>query len=76
LAFYFPFTSAEPPGCPWKLLKLAFFHSDDKLDSAPYYTFRIHDVNMLQVPQHGARHPAQFSLCLCLSGLGVKESYR
>ncbi len=38
---------------------LAFFHSDDKLDSAPYYTFRIQDVNMLQVAQRGARHPAQ-----------------
>src|SRR3954468_2971725 len=38
---------------------LAFFHSDDRLDSAPYYTFRIQDVNMLQVAQRGARRPAQ-----------------
>jgi hypothetical protein len=38
---------------------LAFFHSDDRLDTAPYYTFRIQDVNMLQVAQRGARHPAQ-----------------
>jgi hypothetical protein len=38
---------------------LAFFHADDKLDSAPYYTFRIQEVNTLQVAQHGMRHPAQ-----------------
>ena len=38
---------------------LAFFHSDDKLDSVPYYTFRIQEVNALQVAQHGARRPAQ-----------------
>jgi 2-polyprenyl-3-methyl-5-hydroxy-6-metoxy-1,4-benzoquinol methylase len=42
-----------------KSYMLAFFHSDDKLDSAPYYTFRIQDTNMLQVAQHGSRHPAQ-----------------
>jgi len=42
-----------------KSYMLAFFHSDDKLDAAPYYTFRIQDVNMLQVAQHGTRHPAQ-----------------
>jgi 2-polyprenyl-3-methyl-5-hydroxy-6-metoxy-1,4-benzoquinol methylase len=38
---------------------LAFFHSDDKLDAVPYYTFRIQDVNLLQVDQHGSRHPVQ-----------------
>jgi hypothetical protein len=38
---------------------LAFFHSDDKLDTVPYYTFRIQEVNALQVAQHGARRPAQ-----------------
>jgi 2-polyprenyl-3-methyl-5-hydroxy-6-metoxy-1,4-benzoquinol methylase len=38
---------------------LAFFHSDDKLDAAPYYTFRIQDVNVLQVAQRGSRRPAQ-----------------
>ena len=38
---------------------LAFFHSDDKLDSVPYYTFRIQDVNMLQLAARGARRPAQ-----------------
>ena len=38
---------------------LAFFHSDDKLDAVPFYTFRIQEVNALQVAQHGARRPAQ-----------------
>jgi 2-polyprenyl-3-methyl-5-hydroxy-6-metoxy-1,4-benzoquinol methylase len=38
---------------------LAFFHSDDKLNSVPYYTFRIQETNALQVAQHGERHPAQ-----------------
>lgn len=38
---------------------LAFFHSDDKLDAVPYYTFRIQEVNTLQVAQHGVRRPAQ-----------------
>jgi hypothetical protein len=42
-----------------KSYMLAFFHSDDKVDSAPYYTFRIQDVNQLQVAQRGARRPAQ-----------------
>ena len=42
-----------------KSYMLAFFHSDDKLDAAPYYTFRIQEVNTLQVAQHGARRPAQ-----------------
>lgn len=38
---------------------LAFFHADDKLDAAPFYTFRIQDVNALQVAQQGMRRPAQ-----------------
>ena len=42
-----------------KSYMLAFFHSDDKVDSAPYYTFRIQDTNLLQVGQRGARRPAQ-----------------
>lgn len=42
-----------------KSYMLAFFHSDDKVDSAPYYTFRIQDTNLLQVAQRGARRPAQ-----------------
>ena len=42
-----------------KSYMLAFFHSDDKLDTVPYYTFRIQEVNTLQVATHGARRPAQ-----------------
>lgn len=38
---------------------LAFFHSDDKQEAVPYYTFRIQDLNTLQVDQHGARQPVQ-----------------
>jgi 2-polyprenyl-3-methyl-5-hydroxy-6-metoxy-1,4-benzoquinol methylase len=38
---------------------LAFFHSDDKLESVPMYTFRIEEKNVLQVAQQGARRPAQ-----------------
>ena len=38
---------------------LAFFHSDDKQEAVPFYTFRIQDVNMLQVELQGSRHPVQ-----------------
>lgn len=38
---------------------LAFFHSDDKQEAVPYYTFRIQDLNTLQVDQHGSRQPVQ-----------------
>src|SRR5947209_4149786 len=38
---------------------LAFFHSDDKLEAVPYYSFRIQDVGRLQVSHHGRRRPAQ-----------------
>jgi 2-polyprenyl-3-methyl-5-hydroxy-6-metoxy-1,4-benzoquinol methylase len=38
---------------------LAFFHSDDKLESVPYYCFRIQDMKTLQVAQSGTRQPAQ-----------------
>ncbi len=38
---------------------LAFFHSDDKLDSVPFYTFRIQEINSLQVEQKGLRRPTQ-----------------
>jgi hypothetical protein len=38
---------------------LAFFHSDDKLESVPFYSFRIQDVNLLQVGQQGVRRPTQ-----------------
>jgi hypothetical protein len=37
----------------------AFFHSDDKLEAVPIYTFRIQAVNALQVAQRGTRRPAQ-----------------
>ena len=38
---------------------LAFFHSDDKVESVPFYTFRILDMNSLQVAQTSTRKPAQ-----------------
>jgi len=38
---------------------LAFFHSDDKLEAVPSYTFRIQQMNALRVAQHGARRPTQ-----------------
>jgi hypothetical protein len=38
---------------------LTFFHSDDRIDAVPYYSFRIRDFNMLQVSQRGIRQPAQ-----------------
>ncbi|HTS27126.1 MAG TPA: class I SAM-dependent methyltransferase [Bryobacteraceae bacterium] len=38
---------------------LAFFQSDDKLEAVPLYTFRIQEVNLLQVAQQGLRRPAQ-----------------
>jgi hypothetical protein len=38
---------------------LAFFHSDDKLEEVPIYTFRIQAVNALQVARRGTRRPAQ-----------------
>jgi len=42
-----------------KSYMLAFFHSDDKQEAVPHYTFRIQDVGVLQVEQHGSRHPVQ-----------------
>ena len=42
-----------------KSYMLAFFHSDDKLETVPFYTFRIQEVNTLQVASRGARRPAQ-----------------
>lgn len=38
---------------------LAFFHSDDKLEEVPIYTFRIQQVNTLHLSQFGTRRPAQ-----------------
>jgi hypothetical protein len=42
-----------------KAYMLAFFQADDKMDSAPVYTFRIDHVNSLEVLQQGLRRPAQ-----------------
>jgi hypothetical protein len=42
-----------------KAYMLAFFHSDDKLEEVPNYTFRIQQVNSLEVTQQGSRTPAQ-----------------
>jgi len=42
-----------------KAYMLAFFHSDDKLEEVPNYTFRIQQVNSLEVTQQGMRTPAQ-----------------
>lgn len=38
---------------------LSSFHSDDKVEIVPRYTFRIHDLTQLQVTQQGMRRPAQ-----------------
>lgn len=38
---------------------LAFFHSDERAMSVPYYSFRIQDFNQLQVAAQGARRPVQ-----------------
>jgi hypothetical protein len=42
-----------------KSYMLAFFHSDDKLEAVPFYSFRIQEINMLQVGQQGRRRPTQ-----------------
>jgi len=38
---------------------LAFFESDDKLETVPCYTFRILELSSLQLTQRGARRPVQ-----------------
>lgn len=38
---------------------LAFFHSDDKQEAVPFYTFRIQDPTTLQVEQGGSHQPLQ-----------------
>jgi hypothetical protein len=38
---------------------LAFFHSDDKQEAVPYYTFRIAQTNSLEIAGQGMRRPAQ-----------------
>ena len=42
-----------------KAYMLAFFHSDDKLEQVPSYTFRIDQLNSLEISQQGMRRPAQ-----------------
>ena len=42
-----------------KAYMLAFFHSDDKLEDVPSYTFRIAQLNSLEILQHGMRRPVQ-----------------
>jgi len=42
-----------------KAYMLAFFHSDDKQDAVPCYTFRIAQVNSLEIVRQGMRRPAQ-----------------
>ncbi len=38
---------------------LAFFQSDERATSVPFYTFRIQDFNQIQVTSSGTRRPAQ-----------------
>jgi hypothetical protein len=38
---------------------LAFFNSDERRMTVPYYSFRIQDFNVIQVSEHGSRAPAQ-----------------
>lgn len=42
-----------------KAYMLAFFHSDDKMEAVPSYTFRIDHLNSLEILQQGIRRPAQ-----------------
>ena len=42
-----------------KSYMLSFFHSDDKLEAVPFYTFRIQETNLLRVGQQGLHRPAQ-----------------
>jgi hypothetical protein len=42
-----------------KSYMLAFFHSDDKKDLVPGYSFRIQTFNSLQVSERGRRRPVQ-----------------
>lgn len=42
-----------------KSYMLSFFHADDKLDSVPFYTFRIQETNALNVAQRGLHRPVQ-----------------
>ncbi|MBZ5724480.1 MAG: class I SAM-dependent methyltransferase [Acidobacteriia bacterium] len=58
-----------------KSYMLAFFHSDDKLETVPAYTFRIQEMNALLVAQRGARRPAQLFNNRGLEKLFVRFEY-
>jgi len=42
-----------------KSYMLSFFHSDDKLNAVPFYTFRIQETNTLHVAERGLHRPTQ-----------------
>jgi hypothetical protein len=42
-----------------KSYMLSFFHSDDKLEAVPFYTFRIQETNTLNVAERGLHRPVQ-----------------
>jgi 2-polyprenyl-3-methyl-5-hydroxy-6-metoxy-1,4-benzoquinol methylase len=42
-----------------KSYMLSFFHSDDKLEAVPFYTFRIQETNTLHIAQRGLHRPVQ-----------------
>jgi 2-polyprenyl-3-methyl-5-hydroxy-6-metoxy-1,4-benzoquinol methylase len=42
-----------------KAYMLAFFNSDDRQEEVPSYTFRIAQLNSLEIMQNGMRRPAQ-----------------
>jgi ubiquinone/menaquinone biosynthesis C-methylase UbiE len=39
---------------------LAFFHADERLDTIPTYSYRIHDHRTILLGARGRRKPAQF----------------
>ena len=39
---------------------LAFFHSEEKIDTIPTYSYRISDHRNIQLVERGRRRPAQF----------------
>jgi len=42
-----------------KSYMLAFFHSDNKLNAVPFYTFRIQETNLLNVAERSLHRPVQ-----------------
>ena len=41
---------------------LAFFHSDERMETVPCYSFRIEDMRTLQVSEYGKRAPPSYSI--------------